>query len=291
MRTRRTALFWLLILVLALPQSSALDDAARSIQQARRLLEELGDEAFAGPRSDLDDVAILSSLERDIESMEFDDDPIGNEPARSVFGSNPLTQDRNPLIEGNVREQSLARAIDNVGFEMASRHLKEQAAALRRGDIDRAGWYEHVAKCTKLCNPVVRSLLAEHVRQVASRPRLLTTFATDQATLSPDVSQRLNAFVKRQLRSGDPVQFLLIGRASRTGQRAYNRELSARRVLSVKRELAGMGLPADQVTGFWLGYEPPQITDEIARAYALDPTLGNLARNQSVLLVAYEPGG
>jgi len=231
----------------------------------------------------------MDSLRSDIEAMRFEDDPLGRAPARSVFGTNPLTGDRNPLVGAEDREKWIAQAIDAIGFDGVSAHLKQQAEAMRNGEVDRAGWYEHVAHCTKLCNPVVRGLLMEHVRQVAARPHWLATFATDRADLSPEVANALHGFVSDQVGKDEPVQFLLIGRASRTGKRAHNRELSARRVQFVRRALTDMGLSGERVTGFWLGYEPPQISDEIARAYGL-PHLDDLIRNQSVLLVAYRPG-
>lgn len=82
----------------------------------------------------------------------------------------------------------------------------------------------------------------------------------------------------------------LLCRASRTGAKRYNRRLSEQRVAAVHGALQGRGIPGEQVHGFGLGYEPPQITEEIARAYDLDPGLTSEQRNRSVLVVAHLPG-
>jgi hypothetical protein len=63
--------------------------------------------------------------------------------------------------------------------------------------------------------------------------------------------------------------------------------LSARRVESVKAELKRFGVASDAVSGSWLGYEPPQISEEIAQVYRLDGAFDDLERNQSVMLVAF----
>ncbi|MCP4895339.1 MAG: OmpA family protein [bacterium] len=274
-------------LILPSAFSEQTPDNSASIEQARQLLEDLGDSAFASPEQTPDLAALRESLRQDIETMQFDDDPIGKEPARSLFGTNPLTGDRNPLLNDRSRQIWLASAIDKLGVEMVSAHLREQASAMASGDVDRADWYEHVATCTDLCNPVVQGLLFEHIRQVAARPHLLATFATNRADLTPSAAHQLKAFVQREVDRDPSIQFLLIGRASRTGARVYNRELSARRVQSVRSFVTAQKISGDRITGFWLGYEPPQISEEIVASYGLSAELDHQARNQSVLIVAF----
>lgn len=253
-------------------------------EQARRLLAAHGDDLFAPGEEGTPDPAILESIKRDIATMKYGDDPRGRDAAGSVFGSNPVTSSGNPLVGSSARKEWLARAIENVGYDTVSMHLKQQAEALREGRITRSQWYEHVAKCTMICNPVVQGLLYEHVRQVAAKPHLLITFATNSAEPSADERSHMNGFV-RNLPGG--MRFLLIGRASRTGKLEYNRHLSALRVNAVRAELVNLGVPAEKIQLFWLGYEPPQITTPIAKAYGLDPSLDDLARNRSVMVVAF----
>jgi len=253
-------------------------------EQANKLLKAHGSELFGADGTEEPDPAVLESIRQDIASMSYGDDPRGHDAAGSVFGSNPVTSSKNPLVDSAAREAWLAQAIENVGYDMVSKHLAEQAAALKDGRINRSQWYEHVAKCTMICNPVVQGLLYEHVRQVAAKPHLLVVFATNSAEPSDSQRAKLGTFMKN-LPEG--MRFLLIGRASRTGQLEYNRHLSALRVNGVRTDLIRRGVPGEKIQLFWLGYEPPQITAPIAKAYGLDPALDDLARNRSVMVVAF----
>ena len=256
--------------------------------QAQTLLETMGEDLFAGDTPDVADPRILESIKKDIAGMHYGSDPRGRDKARSVFGSNPLTSSRNPLLDQDARRRWLAAAIERVGFDTVQHHLAENSAMLREGKISREDWYRHVARCTMICNPVVQGLLYEHVRQVASRPHLLLMFATNSSDLSPAQRAQLQAFIEQV---PDGYRYLLIGRASRTGKLQYNRQLSALRAAAVRDALMAMGVSGERVHMIWLGYEPPQITEAIANAYGLDPSLTDLQRNQSVMAVAFpDPG-
>ncbi len=231
------------------------------------------------------DEALMESIHEDLESIDFHGDPKGDEKVDSIFGANPLTGDANPLLNTSHRKRWLSTAIAGVGYDKVEKHLKRQAKDLEAGKVSRSEWYDHVASCTKICNPVVQGLLYEHVRQVATHPHVLLTFGTGSADLDDDDLRTMERFVDSAVSRG--AQFLLIGRGSRTGNREFNRTLSARRVESVKAELKRFGVASEAVSGFWLGYEPPQITGEIAQVYRLKDSLGDLDRNQSVMLVAF----
>lgn len=253
--------------------------------QADKLFTDLEGSLFgASADSDVDE-ALMEAIHEDLDSIDFEDDPKGHERVDSIFGANPLTGDGNPLLTTNQRKRWLSTAIASVGYETVDKHLKKQARELDAGKVNRTEWYDHVANCKKICNPVVQGLLYEHVRQVATHPHLLLTFRTGSADLEGDDALILDRFVEAAADRG--AQFLLIGRGSRTGNREFNRTLSARRVEAVKNSLQRSGVATNAVSGFWLGYEPPQISDEIASAYRLDGHLGDLDRNQSVMVVAY----
>ncbi|RLE23322.1 MAG: hypothetical protein DRJ65_12070 [Acidobacteria bacterium] len=231
------------------------------------------------------DEALMESIHEDLESIDFHGDPKGEEKIESIFGANPLTGDANPLLNTSHRKRWLSTAIAGVGYDKVEKHLKRQAKDLKAGKVNRSEWYDHVASCTKICNPVVQGLLYEHVRQVATHPHVLLTFGTGSADLGADDLQTMERFVDSAVSRG--AQFLLIGRGSRIGNREFNRTLSARRVESVKAELRQFGVASEAVSGFWLGYEPPQISEELAQAYRVDNSLDELSRNQSVMLVAF----
>lgn len=252
---------------------------------ADRLYHELEGSLFGASVESEVDEELMEAIHEDLDSIDFHGDPKGDETVDSIFGANPLTGDGNPLLSTNQRKRWLSTAIASVGFDTVDKHLKQQAKRLKQGKVDRSEWYDHVASCKKICNPVVQGLLYEHVRQVSTHPHFLLTFGTGSADLSHENSQALEQFVDAAAERG--AQFLLIGRGSRTGNREFNRALSARRVESVKRSLQRFGVATDAVSGFWLGYEPPQISAEIAQVYRLDRELGDLERNQSVMVVAY----
>jgi outer membrane protein OmpA-like peptidoglycan-associated protein len=256
---------------------------------ARELMAHEKEMLFGGGDSGETDPALLEDLRADIAGLDFGDDPEGRETAHSLFGENPLLSERNPLLTHREREQWLASAIKNVGRETALAHLREEARKLAEGSIDRAGWYEHVAACEKVCNRIVSGLLHSHVQRVRELPHRLVVFGSDEARPSPESLGALDGWVEElAAASGEsPRGVLLIGRASRSGAREYNRRLSERRVAAVRARLVERGWSDAQIHGFGLGYEPPQITREIARLYGLDLGLSEEARNQSVLVVAY----
>jgi outer membrane protein OmpA-like peptidoglycan-associated protein len=275
-----------LSIVLAVPLVRADEEPKHEHDhQAEALLAELGGDLFGGQAASEVDQRLLADIHDELERIDFTGDAKGEEIVRSVFGANPLSREGNPLLADVHRKRWLSTAIASVGYETVTKHLKHQTAELQQGKVDREAWYKHVATCTRICNPVVQGLLYEHVRQVAARPHLLVTFQVDQATISPTDLVELDRFVGAAAEHG--ARFLLIGRASRTGNREYNRELSARRVESTRTTLTRLGVAEDAIAGFWLGYEPPQITDEIARVYSIPSGLDPLTRNQSVLVVAY----
>lgn len=231
------------------------------------------------------DKELMKSIHQDLESIDFHDDPKGDESVDSIFGANPLTGDANPLLKTSHRKRWLSTAIAGVGYEKVEKHLKRQAKDLKAGKVNRSEWYDHVAGCTRICNPVVQGLLYEHVRQVSAHPHVLLTFRTGSSDLGTGDIRTMENFVDSAVRRG--AQFLLIGRGSRTGNREFNRTLSARRVESVRSELKGLGVASEAISGFWLGYEPPQISQEIAQVYQLEESLDDLDRNQSVMVVAF----
>ncbi len=287
---RKTLRLFLVLCVLALGGASlwAADEGAMSGDidpRTDQLFADLEGSLF-GVDGDSDvDEALMESIHEDLESVDFHDDPKGAEKVDSIFGANPLTGDANPLLNTSHRKRWLSTAIAGVGYDKVEKHLKRQAKDLKAGKVNRSDWYDHVAACTKICNPVVQGLLYEHVRQVATHPHVLLTFGAGSSDLGVNDLQTMESFVDSAVRRG--AQFLLIGRGSRTGNREFNRTLSARRVESVKSELKRFGVASDAISGFWLGYEPPQITGEIAQVYRLEDSLGDLDRNQSVMVVAF----
>jgi outer membrane protein OmpA-like peptidoglycan-associated protein len=85
-------------------------------------------------------------------------------------------------------------------------------------------------------------------------------------------------------------RILLIGRASRGGAHGYNMVLSERRVRAVRAELVRWGVAPERIKTFWLGWEQPYLTPEVAKLYRVPTYLfdnDEVKLNQSVELVLY----
>lgn len=268
------------------PRRNVPQREADALQLARQLVASGGETLFGGVELDSEGQALMADLGTDLQEMGFEDDPRGGQRATSLFGENPLLAATNPLLSRELRERWLAVAIRDMGPEPALAHLTQEAERLARGEVTLAQWYQHVAACTDFCSKVVSGLLYEHVQQVQRQPHGLLLFGNDDDALDAQDREQLWRFLASQ---PEDARLLLIGRASRSGNRFYNRGLSQRRVEAVQQELLSQGVTAGRIHGFWLGYEPPQLTRRIADLYDLEPALDEGQLNQSVLVVAYSP--
>jgi outer membrane protein OmpA-like peptidoglycan-associated protein len=116
-------------------------------------------------------------------------------------------------------------------------HLQEEKAKLERDAYNNEAWLQHVFKCDMCCAPLLASILEQHVAHVIANPHLVILFDFVTSTLHENYPPRLDDL----MRQFDPVrdQVLLIGRASRTGDRAYNIALSGKRAGEIKDYLIG----------------------------------------------------
>ncbi|MCH9647841.1 MAG: protein kinase [Deltaproteobacteria bacterium] len=228
------------------------------------------------------DRPLLEAVAADIASLDFAPDLHGDEHIDTVFGVNPLLGENNPLLGEELLEQWLVVGVRELGPEHALEHIRQQSESTARGELDRQGWYEHVTKCEVLCGMVVIGMLYEHIQQVAVSPHELLTFDLGSESISSSGLSQLDA-LRAQMGQGD--RMLLIGRASRIGDRSFNRELSRRRVEAAMDVMEAAGISRSFLSGFWLGYEPPQITAELAALYRLPEDLPLDELNQSVLAV------
>ena len=261
------------------PSPSTADPEDAALALAESIVQGNQATLFAGS-----DQELRAELGADLSQLDFGDDPRGREIATSLFGANPLTQDRNPLLNPEVRQAWIAEAIRNVGDRDLLAHLTSESDKLRSGTVTLAEWYEHVAACKEVCNLIVLGLLQEHIRRVQQLPHQLVLFDVNQDSLAPSQQEQLEQFVARAAGGG---RVLLIGRASRTGNRQFNRELSRRRVEATGTAVQALGVAPEYIESLWLGYEPPQITNALAARYSVGPDISEVQRNQSVLVVTY----
>ena len=120
-------------------------------------------------------------------------------------------------------------------------------------------------------------------------PHHAVFFDMDKDFVKPNFRLEVQNFVKEN----QNLNFYLVGRASKIGTDAYNKELSARRVRSLKTVLKKSGMPEKQIKAFWCGFQAPQLTREVADQYGIDPRKYDedpFKLNQSVVMFAYSPG-
>jgi len=81
-------------------------------------------------------------------------------------------------------------------------------------------------------------------------------FATDSATLRPDLTRDIKAVASSLLRYPNST-IEVIGHTDNTGSGAYNQDLSQRRAVSVANILRESGVPNGRVTAFGRGEDVP----------------------------------
>jgi outer membrane protein OmpA-like peptidoglycan-associated protein len=81
-------------------------------------------------------------------------------------------------------------------------------------------------------------------------------FATDSASLRPDLTQDLAA-VARSLMTYPDTTVQVIGHTDNTGSAAYNQDLSQRRAVSVASVLVANGVPNFRVAALGRGEDQP----------------------------------
>lgn len=144
------------------------------------------------------------------------------------------------------------------------------------------GWYQELAECGTVCAQVVVRLMAKHFEAISKLPHFFVTFRTGSDRI--DVSY--NGFLGQigtYLAKDPTLNIMVIGRASRTGDRAYNRELSRKRADSIKYKLLERNIDPKRIKIVYLGYEPPQITPNIVDLYQLRNPMVNLNHSISGL--------
>jgi len=150
-------------------------------------------------------------------------------------------------------------------------------------------FFRHVVKCDEWCEPMVVSLEQCHIEAVARLRPWPVFFGFNTSVVDERFLPELEVVSAELLRSPDS-RVLVVGRGSRIGNRDHNRRLSRERAEAVRDRLVTLGAPADRIQALWLGWEPPQIVPEVARAYNLTDAwllYGRQALNQSVMMVVY----
>jgi len=195
------------------------------------------------------------------------------------------------LISDHEQRLIIKEITKIVGKEEAIRELSILTRTAGRENLH--DWWNKISDCKGFCSRVVNKMFALHMIRVAKADHWIILFDTGRDEVKPLYYSKLRSICD-VVRSTPDSNVLLIGRASHIGPLLYNRVLSEKRVVSVKRKMMEFGIPEDKIMAYFFGYEPPQLTDHIRELYKLDDynvglgeTIGkNLQQiNQSVIIV------
>ncbi|MCU0800634.1 MAG: OmpA family protein [Rhodobacteraceae bacterium] len=81
-------------------------------------------------------------------------------------------------------------------------------------------------------------------------------FATDSASLRPDLARDIQAVGQNLLRYPNS-RVEVVGHADNSGSAAYNQDLSQRRAVAVADNLRAVGVPSSRITAFGRGEDQP----------------------------------
>jgi outer membrane protein OmpA-like peptidoglycan-associated protein len=216
---------------------------------------------------------------------------VGHDLSRTCIGEAQKISATLPILavtEGQVAQwTNELRKTESFKGEMDA-HLVEQINKIRLGEYTADQLNEHLVGCKKFCGPLLGKIFEANMREVANLPHKMVFFDFDKHQVTPRYQNEVIEFARK-----NSNQMLhLLGRASLVGTHLYNKDLSARRVRQIEAVLKKCGFPEQQIKSFWLGYEAPQLTRDIADAYEIDPKEYKedlFALNQSVVLFTSTP--
>lgn len=264
----------------ALPQSTeSEEEKARS--RLERLVGELERELVPYAMDPaLDSLSIQSPGESDFDLVLLaDDNPAISDDCYKIVlhHASEAMMHRHPELG---RHEALMRGIAHV------REMRETAAGEGR---TYGAFFRHVVDCQEWCQPLVAGLEKCHIEAVGQLGPRAVFFAYNDDQVQPEEAASLAA-VATELGHDPDARVLLVGRASRIGDKLYNRELSERRTVAVQNALIEHGVEAARIQSMWIGWEPPQISSVVAGVYGfgdLYAAKGETAVNQSVMMVIF----
>jgi len=224
--------------------------------------------------------------------------PVSDELAQFIERSlenNLITSSANPLLTPEERTELIVESLEElqvlgVRQQMARDH-RALAQQMKQRGLGKEAWYEHIAVCQAVCLAAFSALTSRHFTKVSRNVHYVIFFDMGSSQLdsaSRRDLQQVVALMSNRMYADRHI--LLIGRASRVGAHGYNMALSERRVRAVRNELVRWGVAPERIKTFWLGWEQPYLTPEVAKLYRVPTYLfenDEVKLNQSVEMVLY----
>ncbi len=162
-------------------------------------------------------------------------------------------------------------------------HLKKEKEKLEKGGYSKEMWVHHVIGCKECCAPLFADLMVIHVEKAVQQPHIIILFDFDTHYIKDSYHERLDEMLSNNY-DKNHSKVLLIGRASKVGDRAYNLVLSGKRAGEVKDYFVEkLNVDESKIRFLYFGYDPPQLTPTYAKAYGI--TEEELSHIDSSLLV------
>ena len=223
-----------------------------------------------------------------------------NEGTIPMWNGHQATSRENPLLTEDCEREAMRRGLHRLmearGIEMeeavkmAKGHFEERQGTLKNHDPTYAEYLHHISECRNLCNQVVKGLMACHVQSVQAHLHEIVLFAFNSYLVDSNYREGSIREMAQRLDDEPQKNVLLIGRASHIGPKGYNRRLSRSRANAVRDDLQALGVAEDRIKILAFGWEPPQLTSEMAEAYDYETMFrraGEQQMNQSVLMVLH----
>ncbi|MBF0455428.1 MAG: OmpA family protein [Magnetococcales bacterium] len=218
------------------------------------------------------------------------------ETIRQSFIEGELFHNDNLALSGAVVHRIIQEAKHKRDPSDWALQIKQAKQSMGRHSME--DWYRDLSQCQTACLEITVNLMVEHAKAISELPHYYIRFGIGSRTVGEDYLDFLTR-IAQLLKKDHKLSLLVIGRSSHVGDLAFNRELSGKRIASIKQHLIKQKVAATQVNVINLGYEPPQISPELIELYRLDDPMINLDRsiegltpyqiNQSAILALTSP--
>ena len=195
------------------------------------------------------------------------------EVKRQSFIEGELFKGANIALTGQMAREVVEEIKLKTKPEDWYRQIKQAKAAMGKQSLDK--WYQELAECKTVCAQIVVRMMAKHFEAISKLPHFFVMFRIGSDSIDSSYDGFLDQ-IATYLKRDKSLQVMIVGRASKIGDRAYNRELSRKRADSIKYRLLKRDLDLARLKIVYLGYEPPQLTRNVIDLYGLENPVVNL---------------
>ena len=195
------------------------------------------------------------------------------EVKRQSFIEGELFKGSNLALTGEMAREVVEEIKLRTKPEDWYKQINQAKKAVGKQSMDK--WYQELAECKTVCAQIVVRMMAKHFEAISKLPHFFVMFRTGSDSIDGTYTGFLDQMAE-YLNRDPSLQIMIVGRASKIGDRAYNRELSRKRADSIKYRLMERNLDPNRLKVVYLGYEPPQISPNVIELYRLANPVINL---------------